>query len=302
MTDKDNNTTMLMGIGAVSRACGVPLNTLRTWERRYGFPNPERTSGKHRQYSSHIVERLVLIRKALELGHRPRNIVPASVDELQALLGITLDPPQPVPLPIATGNTINDWIRHARELDGYALDAGLRREQANMSLQHFVLSRLVPYIEALGLAWEQGHLEPYQEHFATERVRDFLATAWRQLEESSRGPSVICATLPGEQHRMGMYLSATIAALRGLRVVFLGGESGIDLIVAAAKQRKARAVLVSVSVTSKGPESAQEIRGLRAALPSDIALIIGGEGAPKRVANTTTITDLATLSDWADQL
>ena len=57
------------------------------------------------------------------MGHRPRNIVPASIDELQALLGITLDPPQPVPLPIATGNTISDWIRHARELDGYALDA-----------------------------------------------------------------------------------------------------------------------------------------------------------------------------------
>ena len=94
---------------------------------------------------------------------------------------------------------------------------------------------------------------------------------------------------------MGMYLSATIAALRGLRVVFLGGESGVDLIVAAARQRQARAVLVSISITSS-PNTAREIRALRAALPADIALVIGGAGAPKRVANTTTFTDLTALS------
>lgn len=299
MNNKDTNSNMLMGIGAVSRACGVPLNTLRTWERRYGFPNPERTSGKHRQYSAEIVERLVLIRKALELGHRPRNVVPADMEELQALLGITAEPPQPVSLPVATGNPIMDWVQYARELDAYALDAGLRREQANMSLQNFVLTRLVPFIEEVGVSWSRGELEPYQEHFATERVRDLLASSWRQLEESSRGPWVVCATLPGEQHAMGMYLSATIAAIRGLRVVFLGGESGADLISAAASQRNARAVLISISVTSKGPSSVQEIRALRAALPAETELVVGGAGAPNTVSNVTTFSDLGALSRWA---
>ena len=302
MDDNVTNSAMLLGIGAVSKACGVPLNTLRTWERRYGFPNPERTSGKHRQYSAEIVERLVLIRKALESGHRPRNVVPASMEELQTLLGITSVRPQPVALPVSTGNPINDWVKYARELDGYALDAGLRREQANMSLEHFVLSRLVPFIEEVGLSWSRGELEPYQEHFATERVRDLLASSWRQLEESSRGPWVVCATLPGELHSMGMYLSATIAAVCGLRVVFLGGESGVDLIAAASVQKKARAVLVSVSVTSQGPSSLRDIRALRAALPVETELVLGGRGAPENVANVTTFSDLTSLSRWAESI
>ena len=303
MNEQYPNSAMLLGIGAVSRACGVPVNTLRTWERRYGFPNPERTSGKHRQYSVAIVERLVLIRQAIEMGHRPRNVVPAPIEELRAITGITPTTPIEAPiLPEPTGDPIKDWVRHAKELDEYALDAGLRREQAKMSLEAFVLARIVPFVEELGASWARGELEPFQEHFATERVRDLLASSWRQLERSSRGATVICATLPGEAHSLGLYLTAAISAVRGLRVVFLGGESPVDLILAATAQREARAVLVSISSTSAGPHREQEIRELRAKLPEDTQVIVGGAGAPDGIEGVTTIRDLVVLSQWAETL
>ena len=54
--DEDNDETTL-SIGAVSQATGIPSETLRTWERRYGFPSPERSDGGHRQYNASIVER-----------------------------------------------------------------------------------------------------------------------------------------------------------------------------------------------------------------------------------------------------
>ncbi|MEC9398125.1 MAG: MerR family transcriptional regulator, partial [Myxococcota bacterium] len=63
--------TATLSIGAVSQATGIPVETLRTWERRYGFPSPERSDGGHRQYNASIVEHLNLISRALEQGHRP---------------------------------------------------------------------------------------------------------------------------------------------------------------------------------------------------------------------------------------
>jgi DNA-binding transcriptional MerR regulator len=39
---------------------GVSPNTLRSWERRYGFPSPERSPGGHRQYSLVEIEALRL--------------------------------------------------------------------------------------------------------------------------------------------------------------------------------------------------------------------------------------------------
>ena len=37
---------------------GISPNTLRSWERRYGFPKPHRSAGGHRQYSLNEIEAL----------------------------------------------------------------------------------------------------------------------------------------------------------------------------------------------------------------------------------------------------
>jgi MerR family transcriptional regulator, light-induced transcriptional regulator len=39
---------------------GISPNTLRSWERRYGFPKPQRSAGGHRQYSLTEIEALRL--------------------------------------------------------------------------------------------------------------------------------------------------------------------------------------------------------------------------------------------------
>ena len=50
-----------LSIGALARATGVPAETLRTWERRYGFPEPERTSTGHRRYTLETLERVRMV-------------------------------------------------------------------------------------------------------------------------------------------------------------------------------------------------------------------------------------------------
>jgi DNA-binding transcriptional MerR regulator len=48
---------------AAAKLLGVSPNTLRSWERRYGFPRPRRTPGGHRQYELQEIEAL---RQALD--------------------------------------------------------------------------------------------------------------------------------------------------------------------------------------------------------------------------------------------
>jgi len=69
---------------AAAEVLGVSPNTLRSWERRYGFPTPKRTEGNHRNYE--LVELQTLrdalaqtgnISSAIELA-RQRQSAPAS--------------------------------------------------------------------------------------------------------------------------------------------------------------------------------------------------------------------------------
>ena len=75
-----------LSIGALSRATGIAVETLRTWESRYGFPVPERKPSGHRVYPVSAVPRLRRIAQALSLGHRAGQVVGASEEALARLL------------------------------------------------------------------------------------------------------------------------------------------------------------------------------------------------------------------------
>src|SRR5512140_3688228 len=95
----DESNGARLSIGALSRATGIPVETLRTWESRYGFPVPERRPSGHRVYSLSTVARLRRIAEALAGGHRARQVVPASEADLQKLLAAApagaAEPPAP---------------------------------------------------------------------------------------------------------------------------------------------------------------------------------------------------------------
>ena len=89
-----SKSQMTMTIGAVSRATGIPVNTLRTWERRYNFPVAERSNGGQRIYAPNVVPHLNLINQALQQGFRPKQVMCISFEELRDLLGKNT-PPKP---------------------------------------------------------------------------------------------------------------------------------------------------------------------------------------------------------------
>ena len=73
-------------IRAVSQATGLSADTLRVWERRYGFPKPSRGEHGVRFFTDTDVERLTLIVRALRWGYRPGEVVAKEAGALKELL------------------------------------------------------------------------------------------------------------------------------------------------------------------------------------------------------------------------
>lgn len=55
-------------IAEVSRVLGVPMPTLRSWERRYDMPASAREPGKHRRYTPAELHSLRLMRDQIARG------------------------------------------------------------------------------------------------------------------------------------------------------------------------------------------------------------------------------------------
>lgn len=71
------------GIRAVSRLTGIPMDTLRAWERRYRAVIPRRSAQNRRFYSRDDVARLLLIKQLVEQGEPVGSVVHLTEAELQ---------------------------------------------------------------------------------------------------------------------------------------------------------------------------------------------------------------------------
>jgi methanogenic corrinoid protein MtbC1 len=285
-------------IGAVSKATGVPVETLRTWERRYGFPRPERTESGHRVYRVTVVDPLRRMAHAIAAGHRASNVVGQSADVLDSLLGSTGTTDR-LPAIVPAEDVAAHWVHLVLALNGDELEREFRSAWDERGPIRFLEDRAGPFLTALGEAWRMGRVDVYHEHFASERLRDFLVGHWRPASRTNQGPTVIVGTLPGERHGMGLHMAAVVLASEGCRVAFLGTDTPIADIAGAARQAQADAVLLSVSSNADRARTGEQVRLLRNRLPSSTELIVGGTGAPEQVEGGQILIEWGALAAWA---
>ena len=121
-----------------------------------------------------------------------------------------------------------------------------------------------------------GTLTAAHEHFASAFIRVFLGHAARPFAGNKNAPVIVIATPTGQIHEMGALLVGAAAANLGWHVTYLGASLPAAQIAGAARQKKARAVALSLVYPSYDPQIVDELKCLRELLPSDVAIIVGG--------------------------
>jgi len=289
-----------LSIGALGKATGIAVETLRTWENRYGFPIPERKPSGHRVYPLSSVPRLRRIAEALALGHRAGQVVGATDKALDLLLASTSAgaPAGRPAIGLPSAEDLPGLLRLVRDFDADRLTRTLLGDWGRTTPVEFLESRIAPLVRAVGDGWESGELEIRHEHFLAERVGDLLRSLRLPFEEKASGPLVIFATLPGEVHGLGLQMSALLLASVGCRTLYLGTQLPLPQLGSLATDLDAGAVALSVSSHTRGGTTPASIRKLREQLPQRLPLIVGGEGAPGPQPGVTVLKSLRDLEAW----
>ncbi len=317
---RDTDTGGRLTIGSLSRATGIPVETLRTWEQRYGFPEPERKTSGHRVYPLSIVGRLQRISAALARGHRAGEVVRASDEELDALLATPVvgraaggGGREAARLAATAGDrqalsgedraSLAESLAAVSAFDAPRLTRHLEHEWARLGPFDFLHRRIAPLVHAVGECWARGELEIRHEHFLSERVADLLRALRVPFEDIARGPLVVLTTLPGESHSLGLQMSSLVMVIGGCRVLYLGPQIPPEEAANVVREMGARALGLSVSVATAGKATAAAIAELRRLLPRRSLLLVGGAGAPEEVPRgVEVIEDLDRLHAWAQRL
>ena len=269
-----------IGIGAIANEIGLTKDTLRVWERRYGFPQPLRSSGGERLYPQEQVTKLRLVKRLLDAGHRPSKVLPQSIVQLQQLAedsGIGQDAPD-VEL-----DRLVELLRVGR-YDDFRFE--LLKRATREGLSRFVLNAAAPLSARVGNAWAAGTLQVYHEHLFSEALQVTLRSLMRPLSEALRGrgthPRVVLTTLPGEAHGLGILMAEAMLALTDCECMALGTQTPQQDIVNAVLAHEIEIVALSFSSSMPVQAVINALAELRAVLPLEVAIWVGGSSPALR--------------------
>ena len=294
----------LLSIAAVERETGLGKDTLRAWERRYGFPLPQRDAAGVRGYPRAMVERLRLIRRALVAGHRPGRLFALASSELDTLLaGVGVAPAAAAPAgdaaPIVLA--VDECIAALRRGGAEALRHWLTLGLARVGLATFVTHGLAPLATAIGQAWLDGRLAVYEEHLFSEAVQSVLRSAMLPFQAGleSSAPRLLLTTVPGEEHGLGLLMAESLMTLEACRCLSLGVQTPVDEIVAAARAHRIDVVALSFTDSLASADALAALADLRVRLPASVAIWAGGSASVLRGARPGAIRVMPRLEDIA---
>lgn len=287
----------LLSIATVERETGLAKDTLRVWERRYGFPQPERDAHGERAYPLQQVEKLRLIKRLMGQGWRPGRLM-AMPDEALANLAAPLEPAAEAP----EGNALQGMIVGLiRSHDMPALGNALRHALHRQGLQQFVLETVSALNRAVGEAWMRGEIQVFEEHLYTEQMQALLRQSIGALPPGLGRPRILLTTVPEEQHVLGILMLEALLTLEGAACVPLGTQTPLADISQAARAQQADIVALSFSAAFPARQVIPLLQQLRALLAPDVALWAGGAGV-ERLAAPAGVLLMTNLAGALDEL
>jgi DNA-binding transcriptional MerR regulator len=266
-------------IRITARLTSLPPDTLRVWERRYGFPTPERTPGGSRLYSAEEVETLSLLARAIKAGFRPSEVVGKPRPEIERLLALSR-PRAPAPQPPSSSSpTIESLLDALAKDDVATLQTELRQAAILLGPRRFLVDLAQPLSVRVGEAWAKGELEVRHEHVLSSCLSTQLRVLSSGFEERPDRPLVVLTTLPGEAHGLGLEMIALYLAIQQVTPRLVGTDTPPDQIVKAVKSHRAAALGIAVARPNEIAKVTKQLRAIAAELPRRVRIWVGGAAA-----------------------
>ncbi|WP_370100630.1 MerR family transcriptional regulator [Xanthomarina gelatinilytica] len=195
---------------------GVKAHTLRKWETRYNFLEPERTDTNIRYYSDKQLKKLMNIGILTRNGYRISKIDKMSDEEIHKHIATTL-------IESSEEDDISALIISALEMDEVTFDSILKEQIVKRGLLQTTTQIIYPFLNQIGVLWGINKVMPAQEHFVSNLIKKKMFAAIDALPYPKEDAPVIMMFLTeNEHHEIGLLLAYYMARDLGWKVYYLG--------------------------------------------------------------------------------
>ena len=258
----------------IERETGFSKEQLRKWRQRYGFPPKESTSDGKPGFSVKTVEQLLLIKRLMEAGFRPAQVVGKEVvalEKLKSELGLNIQ----LAKPDESTHKFIEYIKLANLKEFIALLKMKRRTQTMLA---FVQNTITPLMVSIGDAWTRDEIDIHHEHLCTAYIERYLQAEILNFLPKKGLPVILFALPPGEHHLLGLLMAEAVLAENGAFTVNIGSDIPLNNLKLAAISCKVDVVALSFSFAHPARDVLPTLLHFRRLLPPQIQIWAGGAG------------------------
>jgi MerR family transcriptional regulator, light-induced transcriptional regulator len=227
----------------LEKLSGIKAHTLRIWEKRYNLVAPKRTSTNIRYYDNDDLKRILNIALLNRNGTKISQIATLDVIEICSRIN---DLSKNI---YDTASQIDNLVISMIELDEKKFNKILSASIMQFGFEGTVLNTIYPFFEKIGLLWQTGAVNPAQEHFISNLIRQKLNIAIDGLlsEDKPDAKSFLLFLPEGELHEIGLMFYHFLLKKYGHKVLYLGQSVPFEDLDSVFKIRPVDCMITSFS-------------------------------------------------------
>ena len=257
-------------IAAVSKLTGVSCHALRVWERRYGFPVPNRSASGHRRYG---IEQTIVLRKLFEMSRQGQPIGALIVDYLGGRLTIDISGTLRAQAGDKLNTQLDALLERLLEGDLTGADAVYGHLEETLPVEDVVSRVIAPVLTETGERWFRRRSAIYQERCVSVFLRRRLAMMIESAREANTHPTrrLLLGTVQGERHEGGILFAHLLLERAGWRVINLGVDLPVSEYARCVEALRPDALAVSFVLSRNINKRFQELSKL-----DSLPVFVGG--------------------------
>lgn len=255
----------------LEKLSGIKAHTIRIWEHRYHLIEPGRTDTNIRYYSDNDLVKLMNVSVLNQNGYKISKISQLNNSQIsEIMLNLNNELPS---LSTQTESLVMAMV----EVDERHFNHLFDKSVANLGFENTIEQLLFPFLERIGVLWLAGSINPAQEHFITNLIRQKLIAAIDREGIKTEGthPRILFYLPEGEFHEIGLLYYNYLARKADFEVLYLGTSVPFRDIVRVDEIRPAQ-ILFTSFVTSPGiGVLTDKIKKLKKTFPDKAVLLSG---------------------------
>ena len=250
---------------------GIKAHTIRIWEQRYGFLQPQRTETNIRTYSADELKVILNVSLLNKYGYKISHINKMSSAEIEdKIFGLNH-------LDAEKERVVNALIKDMVSLDMLSFERQLDNYIAQKGVEKTITEIIFCFLESVGVLWITNHINPAQEHLASNIVRQKIILGIEKLPKMYNNAKLIVLFMPeGEYHEIGLLFVHFLLKSKGYNVDYLGTNVPIVDLKYLTEYKKVDYLYAHITAPTRGFKMNKFMEQL-GQINKDIPMILTGQ-------------------------